>query len=295
MDNELIRANLILITGVSGAGKDTLLSWLFYDIIRQTPLPESAQNAQKYYCAAVELEGLVAGLIQPEELSYTNQLNASELGEISQIKGDTNIESILQIASTESRATLVKNLRVTQLRNRASLTEYLPIEPILSLVTRPIRDDEEAGLAYDFVTEEEFQAIIDRDGFLEHATVYGYSYGTSEDAVSKANNRRKVGIKLIDAQGAKKIKERCRGTSIKPHIIQIDIDDDIMEVRLGSRSEQYARRMEEAPVERTILRRISDSCIHNQHGLYASRIAMIGELIYLNVLPGIYALPNRPN
>ena len=53
----------------------------------------------------------------------------------------------------------------------------------VSMTTRAPREGEIHGVHYYFVDEEEFLDRISRDGFLEHAEVYGRRYGTPKEPV----------------------------------------------------------------------------------------------------------------
>ena len=77
----------------------------------------------------------------------------------------------------------------------------------VSYTTRPKRPGEENGVNYNFVTESEFQELLERNLFLEYAEVYGYKYGTSKLWVE---NQLAKGIDIIldiDWQGARSIKD----------------------------------------------------------------------------------------
>src|ERR1700732_5207903 len=51
--------------------------------------------------------------------------------------------------------------------------------PSVSCTTRPRRATEATGKCYDFVTSEQFDAMVARGEFLEYARVFGkHSYGT---------------------------------------------------------------------------------------------------------------------
>src|ERR1700747_3931456 len=51
--------------------------------------------------------------------------------------------------------------------------------PSVSCTTRPRRATEASGKCYDFVTSEQFDAMVARGEFLEYARVFGkHSYGT---------------------------------------------------------------------------------------------------------------------
>ena len=53
------------------------------------------------------------------------------------------------------------------------------IELSVSHTTRSPRPRERDGVDYHFVTREEFDALVDRDAFVEHAEYGGNLYGTS--------------------------------------------------------------------------------------------------------------------
>lgn len=76
----------------------------------------------------------------------------------------------------------------------------------VSMTTRAPREGEVDGQSYFFVTREEFQKVIDEDGFLEHAEVYGNRYGTPR---KQTEERLETGIDVlldIDIQGALNVK-----------------------------------------------------------------------------------------
>lgn len=78
----------------------------------------------------------------------------------------------------------------------------------ISTTTRAIRDGEEEGIHYHYVSEEEFKKDIQEDNFLEHAVVHGNYYGTSLKPVRKALSEGKLVIFDIDVQGNMAINNR---------------------------------------------------------------------------------------
>lgn len=64
------------------------------------------------------------------------------------------------------------------------------------------------GVDYHFVTDEEFEAMKARDGFLETAGVYGKKYGTPREWVTTQLERGRLVILEIDVQGAIAVKKR---------------------------------------------------------------------------------------
>ena len=78
----------------------------------------------------------------------------------------------------------------------------------ISTTTRPMREGEEEGVHYHFVTQEEFEKDIAEDNFLEHAIVHGNYYGTSLKPVRKALSEGKLVIFDIDVQGNTAVNNR---------------------------------------------------------------------------------------
>jgi len=78
----------------------------------------------------------------------------------------------------------------------------------ISTTTRPMREGEEEGVHYHFVSKEDFVADIENDNFLEHATVHDNYYGTSLKPVRKALLEGKLVIFDIDVQGNMAVKNR---------------------------------------------------------------------------------------
>lgn len=78
----------------------------------------------------------------------------------------------------------------------------------ISTTTRPIREGEEEGVHYHYVSEEEFKEDIENNNFLEHAIVHGNYYGTSIKPVRKALSEGKLVLFDIDVQGNTAVNNR---------------------------------------------------------------------------------------
>jgi guanylate kinase len=76
----------------------------------------------------------------------------------------------------------------------------------ISYTTRAPRPGEESGREYFFVSREEFQAMVERGEFLEHAEVYGNWYGTSKKWIEKTRAAGSDVLLEIDWQGARAVK-----------------------------------------------------------------------------------------
>ena len=76
----------------------------------------------------------------------------------------------------------------------------------VSHTTRAPRPGEQQGVHYYYVTREEFDRMVANGEFVEHATVFGNSYGTSKQAIEDQVKSGKCVILDIDWQGARAIK-----------------------------------------------------------------------------------------
>ena len=77
----------------------------------------------------------------------------------------------------------------------------------VSATTRTPRDGEEDGVAYHFVSKEEFQRMINANIFLEWADFAGARYGTPRQPVVKALEEGKDVLLEIEIEGARQVKE----------------------------------------------------------------------------------------
>lgn len=77
----------------------------------------------------------------------------------------------------------------------------------VSMTTREPREGEEHGRDYFFVSHEEFIENINRNNFLEYATVFDNYYGTPKDIVLKKLEKGRNVILDIDVQGGLQVKE----------------------------------------------------------------------------------------
>jgi guanylate kinase len=78
----------------------------------------------------------------------------------------------------------------------------------VSHTTRSRRSTEADGVAYHFVSTNQFRAMIQRGEFLEYAEVFGNYYGTSAAAVSELLAAGRDVILEIDWQGAEQVRRR---------------------------------------------------------------------------------------
>ena len=77
----------------------------------------------------------------------------------------------------------------------------------ISVTTRDPRNGEQDGVHYYFITEDEFQDLLNRGGLLEFAEVYGHHYGTPKEKVIDKLNAGIDVILEIEMQGALKVRK----------------------------------------------------------------------------------------
>ena len=80
------------------------------------------------------------------------------------------------------------------------------LQPSVSHTTRPPRGQEKHGREYFFVSQQEFDAMVAADAFVEWAHVHSNRYGTSKKAIEDRMAMGADVILEIDFQGAIQIK-----------------------------------------------------------------------------------------
>ena len=77
----------------------------------------------------------------------------------------------------------------------------------ISCTTRPIRKGESNKKDYLFLKEDHFNKLIVKNEFIEHASVFGYKYGTLKKNIEKLFNKKKDVLFDIDWQGYQQLKQ----------------------------------------------------------------------------------------
>ena len=120
----------------------------------------------------------------------------------------------------------------------------------VSHTTRMARPGEVDGVDYHFVTEREFEAMVQAGAFLEHARVFDRYYGTSWGAVRSVLSRGHDAVLDIDWQGARQVRDAFTGT-VSVFILPPSVD--ALRSRLVGRGQDSAetvdRRMRDARSE----------------------------------------------
>jgi guanylate kinase len=104
----------------------------------------------------------------------------------------------------------------------------------VSYTTRPQRPGEVEGRDYHFISPAEFERMIQRGEFAEHAFVHGNRYGTAQAPVEAALTAGKDVIFDVDWQGGAALAARWPDDSLKVFILPPDLD--VLARRLRTRA-----------------------------------------------------------
>ena len=88
-----------------------------------------------------------------------------------------------------------------------ALVDRLGAQLSVSVTTRPAGPGEQNGEAYLFLSDQQFKQHLDDGDFLEHAQVFGHSYGTLTKPVTEALQAGQIVVLEIDVNGAKQIRK----------------------------------------------------------------------------------------
>ena len=116
----------------------------------------------------------------------------------------------------------------------------------VSVTTRGRRENEIEDVHYHFISEEEYDKLLEQDAFIEHASVHGHRYGTLKSEVYDRMARGQNVLLDIDPQGARNVMANepdCVSIFILPpsyHDLRIRLhtrnteNEDEIERRLGN-------------------------------------------------------------
>lgn len=108
----------------------------------------------------------------------------------------------------------------------------------VSVTTRPRRPGESDGRDYHFIDRARFDAMVAQGELLEHATVFGHSYGTPRAPIAAAIAAGRDIVGDVDWQGAQQLSESVPGDLVKVFILPPS--RDALEQRLRARAQDSA-------------------------------------------------------
>ncbi|MCP4601495.1 MAG: guanylate kinase [Proteobacteria bacterium] len=121
------------------------------------------------------------------------------------------------------------------------LDEFSDLRFCISHTTRKPRSGEVDGEDYFFITEDEFDQMIEDELFIEWAHVHGNRYGTARAEVRAAATAGKDLVFDVDCQGARQIKDQYAG-AIGVFILPPSIEE--LQRRLRTRGTESSESLE---------------------------------------------------
>ena len=122
--------------------------------------------------------------------------------------------------------------------SRALLENHDNLAMSVSATTRPIRPGEVDGKDYFFVDQEKFDEMVAANEFLEHATVFGKSYGTPRGPVMDALQDGQDVLFDVDWQGTQQLRQNALEDLVSIFILPPSIEE--LERRLYARNQDSA-------------------------------------------------------
>jgi len=121
------------------------------------------------------------------------------------------------------------------------LNEYPDMLRVITCTTRDPRAGERDGVDYHFLDAATFLKRVQAGNFLEHATVYGNSYGTLKSDVLDGLRQNRDVLLNVDVQGAAAIREHAQhDLELKRALVSVFLTPgslDELERRLNSRGQ----------------------------------------------------------
>lgn len=135
--------------------------------------------------------------------------------------------------------------------SRMLLEQDADIQLSVSATTRPPRPGEVDGKHYHFVSDAEFDRMVEEDDFYEWAHVFGYRYGTPKGAIREGLKAGQDYLFDIDWQGTQQLKQKDDQDVVTVFVLPPSLDE--LRRRLESRGQDSREvingRMERARAE----------------------------------------------
>jgi len=108
----------------------------------------------------------------------------------------------------------------------------------VSVTTRVPRHGEDEGRDYYFIDRRRFDEMVDRGELLEHATVFGNSYGTPRRPIEEALAAGRDIVGDVDWQGTQQLAKNVGDDLVSVFVLPPSIAD--LQARLGARAQDSA-------------------------------------------------------
>jgi guanylate kinase len=163
------------------------------------------------------------------------------------------------------------------------LQKFLPIERVITTVSRDMRPGETQGHPYYFISATEFEELIRTDALAEHLKKYtGIYYGVTKKELDRVLSGEKVGVWKVDFAGAITIKGRFP----QAIVIMINAPLDIIEKRIRNRADLPEDEVQArlAHIREWLPKSIYDYQVENKEGKLDETVAEVKAIIEKNLV-----------
>lgn len=146
---------------------------------------------------------------------------------------------------------------------RCLMNRHAGIEESISATTRAMREGEQDGQNYYYLTRDEFEEKIKQNAFVEYAEYAGNYYGTLKSEVDKRIKNGITCVLVIEVQGAADVKKIYPGcTTVFITAPSLEEHERRLRGRGTETEESISRRMEIAKTEMAMAKNY-DFCVEN--------------------------------
>ncbi len=154
----------------------------------------------------------------------------------------------------------------------------IPIERVVTTVSREMRSFESQGHPYYFISPAEFEELIRTDSLAEYVKKYtGIYYGVTKQELERVLQAERIGVWKVDFEGAITIKKRFPNAVV----IMINAPLEIIEQRIRSREtlpeEEVQSRLNH--IREWLPKSIYDYQVENEEGRLDQTIERVKAII----------------
>ncbi len=159
---------------------------------------------------------------------------------------------------------------------RAMMEQFSSMRHSISYTTRQPREDKSDRYDYHFISENEFDGMVERDEFIEWAVVHGKRYGTSRKDLQALLEAGHDVIMDIDVEGALQLR-KTRKDAV--YVFIVPPSASVLEQRLRGRNSETEEslniRLENAMREITAFSRYDYAVVNDDLGTSIKQIESI--------------------
>lgn len=154
------------------------------------------------------------------------------------------------------------------------LADHPEIQHTISATTRALREGEQDGVNYYFVSKEDFERKLQNDEIVEHTCYCGNYYGTLRSEIERHMREKTPVILVIEVEGAGNIKRLYPGATTV-FVLPPDIQE--LERRLRARGTE-----DEATIQKRLTRAQTEiaNAIHYDEHLVNVEVGPCAESLY---------------